>query len=88
MGKIAESAGPDGEATSPETATGGQRYPKLETLLSASVHARLQAASVVLGEPAEVIVERALEADLARLSGEQRELVDRLAASLIRRSDL
>lgn len=65
-----------------------QRYPKLETPISPSLHARLQAAAVVLGETADELLERALERELATLDQERRELLDRLASSLLSRSDL
>ena len=64
------------------------RYPKLETTLSPSLHARLQAAAVVLGESADDVLERALERELSSLSGERRELLDRLASSLLTRSEI
>ncbi|REJ74292.1 MAG: hypothetical protein DWQ36_22950 [Acidobacteria bacterium] len=70
------------------TSVSGRRYPRLETVLPANLHARLHAAATVLGRSAEEIVERALEKELADLTTEQRELVDRLAASVIQRSDL
>lgn len=72
----------------PDTESAGSRYPKLQTSLPPNLHARLQAAAVVLGEPAEDLLERALERELASLNVEQRELLDRVAASLISRSEL
>lgn len=73
----------------PYQSTGeGSRYPQLQTTLPPNLHARLQAAAVVLGESASQVLERALERELAELSQEQRELLDRVAASLISRSEL
>lgn len=59
------------------------KYPKLVTRLPPYLHARLHATSTVLGTPVEQLIESALDAQFTRLDEPQRELIDRVAASLI-----
>jgi hypothetical protein len=63
------------------------RYPRLRTSLPPHLHARLQAASLVLRTPLERLVEAALEAHLDQLDEGQRELIDRLAAETMTRME-
>lgn len=62
-------------------------YPRLTTRLPPHLHARIQAAATVLERPIDQLVEEALEDLIAGLEPAQRELVDRIAASLIQTAD-
>ena len=62
-------------------------YPRLTTRLPPHLHARIQAAATVLERPIDELVEEALEDLLAGLEPSQRELVDRIAASLIQTTE-
>jgi hypothetical protein len=63
------------------------RYPRLRTSLPPHLHARLQAASMVLRTPLDRLVEIALESHLDHLDEGQRELIDRLAAETVTRME-
>lgn len=63
------------------------RYPPLATPLPAHLHARLQAAATVLKVPVERVLEAALETHFRGLPELQRELIDRVAASLLQSSE-
>ncbi|HVR29893.1 MAG TPA: hypothetical protein VMS86_10220 [Thermoanaerobaculia bacterium] len=63
------------------------RYPRLRTSLPPHLHARLQAAAMVLRTPLDRLVETALEAHLAHLDEGERELIDRLAAETVTRME-
>jgi len=63
------------------------RYPRLDTSLPPHLHARLQAASLVLRTPLERLVETALESHLDHLDEAQRELIDRLASETMSRME-
>lgn len=66
----------------------GRKYPKLTTPLPPHLHARLHAAATVLRIPVETLVEQALQQHVDTLDDAQRELIDRVAASLLERSEL
>lgn len=63
------------------------KYPKLTTELPAHVYARLHAAATVLKKPVHELVEAALVAHFATLSESKLELIDRVAASLLTRTE-
>lgn len=63
------------------------RYPRLRTRLPPHLQARLQAAASVLHVPVDTLVEAALERHIADLSEEQRELIDRVAAETVMRTE-
>jgi hypothetical protein len=63
------------------------RYPKLHSSLPPHLHARLQAASMVLRIPLDRLVESALESHLDQLDEGQRELIDRLASETMSRME-
>jgi len=63
------------------------RYPKLNSSLPPHLHARLQAASMVLRTPLDRLVESALESHLDTLDEGQRELIDRLASETMSRME-
>jgi hypothetical protein len=64
------------------------KYPPLTIHLSPHVHARLQAASTVLRAPVEELIESALEYHLRNMEEDKLELIDRVAASLLTRTEL
>ncbi len=64
------------------------RYPRLVTPLSPHLHARIHAASTVLKRPVEELVEQAVQSHLAGLAEEKRELIDRVAASLLHSTEM
>jgi hypothetical protein len=64
------------------------RYPPLSNRLPAHVTARLHATATVLDTTPERLVAEALEARVSKLPVEKRELVDRIAASLLHAHDL
>ena len=66
---------------------GGGRYPRLHTGLPPYLIARLQAAATVLRVPVEKLVEEAVEARITSLGDGQRELIDRLAAETVMRTE-
>jgi hypothetical protein len=63
------------------------RYPTLHSTLPPHLHARLQAASMVLRTPLDRLVESALESHLDTLEEGQRELIDRLASETMARTE-
>jgi hypothetical protein len=63
------------------------RYPRLRASLPPHLHARLQAAAMVLHTPLDRLVEAALEAHLDHLDEGKRELIDRLAAETVTRME-
>jgi hypothetical protein len=70
------------------TASRDPRYPPLECNLPAHLVARLQATATVLETTPERLVAAALEALTADLPTERRDLVDRIAASLLHAHEL
>ncbi len=64
------------------------KYPPLQSKLPAHVEARLQATATVLRVPTSQIAAQALERFVADLPAEQRELIDRIAASLLQASEI
>lgn len=64
------------------------RYPPLRVNLPPYLRARLLATSTVLGVPAEEIVATALGSRIDHLERPQLELIDRLAAESLRRTEL
>lgn len=70
-----------------ERGDSGGRYPRLHIGLPPHLLARLQAASSLLRVSVETLVEEAVEARLSELSDEQREIVDRLAAETVMRTE-
>ena len=64
------------------------RYPRLETRLPPHLLARLDAASTILKRPVDELVAEALELHLGQLEEDKRELIDRVAASLLTRTEL
>lgn len=67
-----------------------RRYknPRITTDLPPHLHARLHAASTVLHVPVSKFVESALESAFEKLDDDQIELIDRVAATLLVRTDL
>ena len=70
-------------ARSPEPA----RYPRLSMGLPPHLHARLQAASLVLKTPVQDLVEKAVESHISGLGEDVRELIDRVAAETVMRTE-
>lgn len=64
-----------------------ERYPTLSSSLPPHLHARLQAAALVLRTPLDRLVESALESHLDNLDEGQRELIDRLASETMSRME-
>jgi hypothetical protein len=64
------------------------RYPPLPLQLPAHVLARLHATAQVLDATPERLVSAALDAHATALSAEQRELIDRIATSLLHAHEL
>ncbi|HVS16458.1 MAG TPA: hypothetical protein VMV46_21290 [Thermoanaerobaculia bacterium] len=64
------------------------RYPPLSSGLPAYVTARLHATATVLETTPEVLVTQALDARAAALPREKRELIDRIATSLLHAHEL
>ncbi|MDX1385463.1 MAG: ribbon-helix-helix domain-containing protein [Thermoanaerobaculia bacterium] len=66
---------------------GSPRYPRLDAALPPHLVARLQAAASVLRVPVARLVEQAVETRIAELGDDQRELIDRLAAETVTRTE-
>ena len=64
------------------------RYPPLTLKLPAHVVARLHATARVLGTTPEDVVDRALDEQASSLGPDQRELIDRIATSLLHAHEL
>ena len=63
------------------------KYPRVTAYLPPHLHARLQAASTVLGTPIYKLIEAALESHFEDLDDTKRELIDRVASEVLVRTE-
>ena len=64
------------------------KYPQLSIDCSPHVRARIHATATVLKMPVSELIESTLDARVRTLDDQRRELIDRIAASLVTRTEL
>jgi hypothetical protein len=72
----------------PARTKGPFKYPPLRSSLPAHLEARLQATATVLRVPTDQVAAESLDRFIASLPAQQRELIDRVAASLLLASEI